>query len=113
MKHQLKPITENEVKAFLASKDFDNFDEKAEFFKPFIKMVIVRNDRILIIYNTGVESKEKYDIPAEFMNLDENHKISIQKTEETEKKGNKKGWKCLYTTQPTLAGSKTSKLNCF
>lgn len=105
-KHQLNPITEDEVKAFLikmASKDFDNFDEKAEFFKTFIKMVIARNDRILIIYNTGVESKEKYDIPAEFMNLDENHKISIQKTKETEKKGNKKGWE-VFIHNPADTG---------
>lgn len=65
---------------------------------------IARNDRILIIYNTGVESKEKYDIPAEFMNLDENHKISIQKTKETEKKGNKKGWEVFIHNSADTGG---------
>lgn len=47
--------------AYFAHKDYADDEEKNEFFNSFISRVILFDDKIIIIYNTGSEEKVKID----------------------------------------------------
>lgn len=60
----VKPLSLEQVKSFLeyfARKEYDNNEEKNEFFNSFINRVILFNDKVIILYNTGSDEKIKID----------------------------------------------------
>ena len=80
----IKPLSLEQVETFLqyfARKKYDNDEEKNDFFNSFINRVILFNDKIIIIYNTGCEEKIKID----------NSEIIASIAENSEQKNNSLG----------------------
>ncbi len=61
---QIQPLCVDKVTAFLnfyARKKYVNDEEKNEFFSSFINRVILFDDKLIILYNTGKDDKVKID----------------------------------------------------
>ena len=62
---QIKPLQVDEVKAFLnmyAKKQYNEDEEKKEFFNKFINRVILYDNRLIILYNTSPDSQTEIKI---------------------------------------------------
>ncbi len=91
---QIQPLCVEKVKTFLnyyARKKYDNDEEKNEFFSSFIR-VILFDDRVVILYNTGKEDKVKVDNKELINGIGgDNDKVeSLSEIAETMQNGNKK-----------------------
>lgn len=92
---QGQPLRVDKVTAFLnyyARKKYDNDEEKNEFFSSFINRVILFDDRLIILYNTGKDESEKVDNKEliDSINGDNDKVESLSKIADTLTKGNKK-----------------------
>ena len=84
--HSLKPLEKKNIVNFLkiyASKDFDSFRVRNDFFNNFISRVNLYDDRITIVYNTSLNpTGEIYNKPDNDPNNNDNSSATtIYKTE--------------------------------
>lgn len=83
--HQLKPMDYNDVKNHLTkmvTKDYKNKQERYDFFNTYIKKVIITNEKILIIYNIGVDDEKSFKLPTNPEDWNGDDKITILKHKE-------------------------------
>ena len=83
--HQLKPMDYNDVKNHLTkmvTKDYNNKQERYDFFNTYIKKVIITNEKILIIYNVGRDDEKSFKLPTNPDDWNEDDKITILKNKE-------------------------------
>lgn len=83
--HQLKPMDYNDVKNHLTkmvAKDYKNKQERYDFFNTYIKKVIITNEKLLVIYNVGIDDEKSFKLPTNPDDWNEDDKITILKHKE-------------------------------